>query len=122
MSETPLWHTLDSKTVLEKLYSSQKGLSLAEATTRQTRDGFNELPKEQSLEWWTVFLRQLVSPFVYILVAASFVSMWLNEWVDAWVILAAVIVNTGIGFVQEFKANRALAPLHSLIQPKALVL
>ena len=82
----------------------------------------NELPKEKPLEWWSVLYGQFTSPLISILAVAAGISFALGEMVDAGVIAAAVLLNTIIGFVQEFKASRALEQLQSLVQPNALVL
>jgi Ca2+-transporting ATPase len=59
---------------------------------------------------------------ILILILAGIVSFILQEWVDVWVIFAAVILNTLIGFVQEYKANKALEQIQKLVQPRSLVL
>lgn len=62
-----------------------------------------------------------MSPMILVLLAAAVISVGLADFVDAGVIAASVIVNTIIGFVQEYKANKALEQLRSLVQPRALV-
>ncbi len=116
------WHSLTTKETLTTLSVDMEGLSGSTVERRIGIHGGNELPHKKSDPWWLVLLRQFSSPLIYVLVAAAVISALLGEWVDAWVIGAAVVVNTAIGFVQEFKANQALEHLRSLVQPEATVI
>jgi Ca2+-transporting ATPase len=68
-----------------------------------------------------VFLRQFASPVIAILLFALLLTVVLREWLDAAVIAAALLVNAGIGFVQERKAEQAVRALMNLSQPRARV-
>ncbi len=69
-----------------------------------------------------IFLFQFKSPLVYILVLAGVVTFFLREFTDSFVIFAAVLLNTSLGFYQERKAQKSLAALRSLLAPKAKVI
>ncbi len=121
MPEKILWYTLSVSDALKRTKGGKLGLSAQEVSRRQEVHGFNELPKEQPLAWWVILFSQFFSPLILILIIAAIISAALHEWVDVGVIGAAVILNTIIGFVQEFKANKSMHHLRSLVQPKALV-
>ncbi|MBI5370337.1 HAD-IC family P-type ATPase [Candidatus Uhrbacteria bacterium] len=115
------WHTEPFSAVLKAFETTTQGLADAEVLARQKSFGLNELPKEKSVFWWVIFGRQFLSPLMLILIVASILSGLLGDPIDAAVIFAAVVLNTVIGFVQEFKADRALTRLQSLVKPVALV-
>ncbi len=115
------WHAKTTEDALKTLSVDMEGLSGSTVERRIGIHGRNELPHKKSDPWWLVLLHQFTSPLIYVLVAAAVISALLGEWVDAWVIGAAVVVNTAIGFIQEFKANQALEHLRSLVQPEATV-
>ncbi|MDG1949462.1 MAG: HAD-IC family P-type ATPase, partial [bacterium] len=116
------WHNLSVQETYEEQRVSEKGLSTDMIQERQMDAGRNELPQKKSDPWWKVLLRQFLGPMILILIFAAAVSGLLHEWVDVGVILAAVFLNAIIGFVQEYKANKALEQLRSLVQPHALVI
>jgi Ca2+-transporting ATPase len=118
---TTTWHQQSARDVLRELKTTPSGLLDVDAARRQAQYGHNMLPREAPVRWWTIFARQLTSPLVVILFVAGGASAALGEWVDAGVIVAAVVLNAFVGFVQEYKANRALEQLRALVQPQAVV-
>lgn len=122
MLEEIRWHAHSVDAAFDRLKSTRSGLSDVEVLERRKRYGPNELPKERPLAWWALFLRQFASPLIVILIIAAMVSLFLGERVDSAVIFAAVMLNTIIGFAQEFKASQAMEQLRSLVQPRAIVL
>lgn len=108
--------------VLRSMHSSLRGLAQKEVVKHRAQNGWNELPKEKQQSWQIVLFHQLGSPLILVLFAAAFASVFLREFVDAGVIAAAIVINTVIGFFQEFKAGQTLAKLQTYIQPKAIVL
>ncbi|MEK7620064.1 MAG: HAD-IC family P-type ATPase [Patescibacteria group bacterium] len=118
----PLWHTQSLEEILKTLDADARGLSSAQADLRLNRFGKNILSTHASDPWWKVLVRQFMSPLILVLLVAGAISLMLGDLVDASVIAAAIIVNTLIGFVQEYKANKALEELRSLVQPKSIVL
>lgn len=120
--DTTTWHTQTLDETLKPLNASLRGFSSAQAELHVDRYGKNTLHTHTIDPWWKVFVRQFMSPMILVLVVAGGVSLALQDLVDASVIVAAVVINTLIGFVQEYKANKALEELRSLVQPKSIVL
>lgn len=108
--------------VLHSLNTSARGLEAADLAERQLQFGRNTLPKEKQDSWWLILLRQLNSAMVYVLLVASVISFALNDKIDAGVILAAVFLNVAVGFIQEYRADRSLTQLKSLVAELATVL
>ena len=116
------FHALGSKACLLELNSGEGGLSESEAQERVSQYGFNELKEKKGKNPVLVFLEQFSSILVLLLIAAAGVSWALGEWLDAAAIMAIVILNAVFGFVQEYKAEQAIAALKKLVSPKARVL
>lgn len=116
------WHSLSAKEVLSKFSVSVDGLSQVEVERRRKKFGNNSLPTEKRLSRVKILLFQFRSPLVYILLIASFISLWLNEKLDALVIAIAIFINVIIGFIQEDKANRALEQLKKMVERRAWVI
>ena len=101
--------------------SPQVGLSASEAERKLREFGSNELALEPAASAAALFLRQFTSPVIWLLLAAGMVSAVLGEWLDAGAILTIVVVNAIIGFMQEFRAQRAVLALRSMTAPRARV-
>lgn len=97
------------------------GLSAAEAARRLERVGANEMTVMDTQPAWRRLLEQFHAPLIYILLAAVVVTLALGEWVDAGVILAVVLVNAVVGFVEETRAQAALDALARALSPEAVV-
>jgi Ca2+-transporting ATPase len=97
------------------------GLRGDDAAKRLERHGPNELAQAPPTPWWRRFGRQFADLLVWILIAAAIVSGLLGEWIDVGAIFAIVILNGVLGFVQEGRAEQALAALRKLSSPKAKV-
>ena len=98
----------------------QKGLSASEVAGRQEQYGLNELP-EVYHSWWGILLKQLVSPFIYILLVVAGVTWALNDMGNSIIILACVMLNTMVGFIQEYKAHQSMDFLKNYIVNKVTV-
>ncbi|OAE03589.1 carbonate dehydratase [Arthrobacter sp. OY3WO11] len=98
-----------------------QGLASAEVARRQVQFGANVLPRSRGGGVFRKLARQFNNPLVYVLLAAAAVTLFLGEYLDSGVILAVVLVNTVIGFVQEVRAEAALDALHSLVRTRAVV-
>ncbi|QDZ01359.1 HAD-IC family P-type ATPase [Nitratireductor mangrovi] len=98
------------------------GLSEAEARERLDRYGQNALPEPRPPSILRVFLRQFLSPLIYILIAAALVSIALSDVKDAFFIGIVLLLNGIIGATQEFSAGRAAAALRGLEVPQATVI
>ncbi len=111
----------DIDEVFKKLKTSRRGLSEDEAAERLKIGGFNEI-KEKENGLFKIFLRQLKSPFFYLLFIASFIAFLIGEWIDGLVILLFVLLNVFLGFIQEARAEQAVAALKRYIPSKARVI
>lgn len=116
------WHHLKEEEVFRILKSSREGLSWEEARRRLARSGRNQLPRAKRATWFFLLLSQFRSVLIYILLIAALISFLLKDQVDTYVILAAVVINVMVGFVQELKATKALENLSKVITPRSLVL
>ena len=119
---TVKFHTLSVEQSLKELKTSEKGLKGHEAEQRLHDYGFNELKGKEGLHPITIFLQQFSSPLVWILLVALIISIVLNEIVDATVIAIIVVANAILGFIQEYKAEKAIEALKKMASPKARVL
>ncbi len=116
------WHNLPVKEVFDLLKTDKNGLSQKEAQNRLEKYGLNKLPEEKTAPWFFILLNQFKSPLIYILLIAALVSFFLQEYVDMWVILAAVFINTIVGFIQEYKAEKTLENIKKRVSFKSTVL
>ena len=115
------WHTMDRDEVLEKLKATADGLSEKEATARLQDCGPNAIPGPPITSAWAVFFRQFADVLIAILFVAAVVSAATGELTDAGVILAIVVLNAVLGFVQEHRAEKALHALREMMTPTARV-
>lgn len=109
------YYNLSVEDVFKSQKSSASGLSNEEAKKRLDQYGFNKLPAEKPFSLWLLFLRQFQSTLIYILLIAAAVSFFLQDFINMWVILAAVGLNVIVGFIQEFRAQRALDKLRKVV-------
>ncbi len=100
----------------------RQGLSSAEVAKARSTCGWNELPKDGALRWPAVLLLQFTGLLVLILVAAAAVALAVGETIDAIAIGLVVVLNGIFGFVQEWRAEKAVAALRDMLSPTALVL
>lgn len=117
-----LWHNIRIPKVLSILKTSREGLSEAEAARRKELYGKNILPEDGGTNAFEILFSQLSSPLVYVLLVASFISLLLKSYLDLLIILVVVFLNTGIGFVQEYKANQSMDQLKKMIAYKTTVM
>ncbi len=115
------WHALDPGTALKTLESSEQGLSSDEAQRRLERDGPNKLPETKPRSALLRFLAQFNNVLIYALLVAGTVTFYLDHLVDAAVIFGVVLANAIIGFIQEGKAEDALAAIRQMLSPQAMV-
>ncbi len=101
---------------------SNNGLSKEEAIKRQQEYGLNVLPEKKPPSKFSIFLSQLKSPLVFVLLGASAVTVFIGHANDALIIMIAVTINTILGFVQENKTSNSLAALKKFISTKTTVL
>ncbi len=117
------WHSLTPEEVALYLETDlSRGLEARVAQERLTRFGPNRLPTGPRRGILARILDQFRDLLIYVLLATAVVSLALGEFVDAAVILAVVVINAIIGFVQESQAEAALEALKEMLSPKATVL
>jgi len=117
------WHALSLEEVIADLAGDPvRGLSTAEAQRRLAIYGLNELAQVASRSAVAIFLRQFASLLTWILIIAVGVSMIMGEHLDAIAILAIVLLNAAIGFLQEYRAEKAVAALRRMTAPRARAL
>ncbi len=110
------WHHTPAAGVLRQLgVDPAQGLAAAEVARRQKESGPNRVTPRRGTPLWRKFLRQFHQPLVYILLVAVGVTASLGEWIDAAVILGVVLVNAVFGFLQESKAEHAIAALARMV-------
>ena len=117
-----LMHAADAADVLEKSASSADGLTSTEAAVRLASCGRNRLEVRREQAVWQTFAAQFKSPLVLILVFAAVVSMVTGEWVDALIVLAIIFASSVLGFVQEYRAEKATQRLLARIRLRANVM
>lgn len=115
------YHHLPIKEVFRALKAQPQGLSKKEAVLRLEKFGPNKLPEAKKFSVLTLFLHQFKNPLIYILFAALIISLATAHFVDAWIILAVILISSVVGFLQEYKASQALAALKQMIKHKARV-
>ncbi|MEO0078102.1 MAG: HAD-IC family P-type ATPase, partial [candidate division WOR-3 bacterium] len=116
------WHCLESDEVVGRLKTDRaQGLTTAEAAARLSRHGPNVLVERGARSPFSILKDQFTSVLVLLLVGAGIVSFVLGEYTDAAAILAIVVLNAILGFVQEYRAERALEALKSLAVPTVKV-
>ncbi|MFH0853715.1 MAG: HAD-IC family P-type ATPase [bacterium] len=116
------WHEISVPDVYKKLKSTSRGLESAQVNRRRNIHGYNVLPTQPSRTGREIIGRQFSSPLILILVAASVISFALGDLIDGQVILAAVLLNVVVGFIQEFRAEKTMEALRRVITFKALVI
>ncbi|NMD35475.1 MAG: cation-translocating P-type ATPase [Planctomycetes bacterium] len=116
------WHALSAEQTLEALQTGERGLTASEAARRLARHGPNELAAKERQSVLVLFLDQFKNVLILMLLAAVGLSLLLGEYVDAVVILVIVLLATLLGFIQEYRAERALDKLKELAAPNAGVL
>ncbi len=115
------WHLRTKKEVLESLSSCEDGLTKSEAEERFQKYGPNKIRQDDSGHPIFIFLKQFKSGLIYVLLAAAFIAFIFDKQVDAYVILVVLLLNAIMGFVQEYKAERAMNALKKMIVPTAKV-
>ncbi len=116
------WHHLDTADVATRLETDARaGLTADEVARRQDRHGANVLSARRGHGPLVRFLLQFHQPLIYILLVAAVVTGVLDEWIDAAVILAVVLINALVGFVQEGKALQAIEALGKTLRTEATV-
>jgi len=122
MRVTGLYYDQEISSVFGELNSSEKGLSPEDAEKRLEEYGKNELKEKEKVSVFRLFLSQFKSILIFILIIASIISALLGEAIDSVVILFTVFLAGVLGFVQEYRAEKAIELLKSLTSPETTVI
>ena len=120
-AEIETWHALSVEDALARQQTSTAGLSAAEAARRLSVNGPNRLPPPPRRGPLIRFLSQFHNVLIYVLLAATLITLFMAHWLDAGVILGVVVINAIIGFIQEGKAEQALDAIRDLLSLQATV-
>ncbi len=115
------WHALDKDQVLRLVAADEGGLKDLQVQERLRKHGPNEFKSVKSVSPLELVFKQLKSPLIYLLAAAAAISLVAGNLIDAAVVTVVVILNTILGTIQEWRAERSLEALRQLAAPKAKV-
>ncbi len=115
------WHNLSASDALSKIESAEAGLADSEAARRLEAVGPNVIQRAKGDGALKLLFRQINDPLIYVLLASAALAMAMGEAIDGAVVLAVVVLNTAIGFVQEFRAGKAIEALVDMVPQTATV-
>lgn len=118
---TNVWHSKERETALQALQATVQGLNDSEAAERLARFGWNRLPETKKRHALLRFALHFHNVLIYVLLVSAAITALLGHWVDTVVILAVVLANAAIGFIQEGKAENALRAISQILAPRAIV-
>lgn len=113
--------SLSINTVYKTLNSGRNGLSSEEAKKRLSEFGFNELEENKENKVLKILLNQLRNALLWLLIFACLLSLFLKEYLDAFAMLGIILLNVLLGFVQEYRAEKASLALKKLSSPLSMV-
>lgn len=116
------WHSMPIEEVLQELDTTEDGLTDKEAEERLKKYGYNELRGKKIRTIFELVWEEITDPMILILIGASILSFVLKEWIEGFVILFIVFVNTIISVIQEKKAEASIEALKSMNSSVARVL
>jgi len=116
------WYKLNIGEVISSFESNINGLDEKEALSRLKKYGKNVLPKGKKDTLFKVFIRQFNNPIIYILIATIILSFFIGELVDALFIVVVILLDSILGTIQEWKAEKSAESLQNLIKVEANVL
>lgn len=116
------WHNLSVDSALCDLETSYAGLSQLEIDARLAQYGANRLPESKRRSTLIRFVMQFHHILIYLLIGSAAITAFLRHWIDTGVILAVVLANAVIGFLQEGKAEKAMDAIRHMLAPRANVI
>ncbi|MEM3380608.1 MAG: cation-translocating P-type ATPase [Candidatus Bathyarchaeia archaeon] len=120
--EQRVWHSMGVDEVLRSLKTGVDGLSDDEAERRLKEYGPNELKAEKKRSPIKLLLEQFTNLLIIILIIATIFSALIGEYVDAIVIIVIIVASAGLGFTQEYKAEKAIEALKKMLSPTITVI
>ena len=121
MNSPQVWHALSIQQVMERLSATRAGLSADEVRLRMVRHGPNELISADHVSPWTVFAHQFKNILIIILLIATVISAFLGHAIESIAIAVIVLFAIVLGFIQEYRAERAIEALKKMAAPFASV-
>src|SRR5437762_8916702 len=115
------WHGLDTERVLELIGSSNLGLSESVAEARLKEYGPNQLLEKKKKTPWQIFFSQFTDFMILVLIAAAIVSAFIGDITDSVIILVIVLLNAAVGFIQEYRAEKAIEALKKMAALQTVV-
>ncbi|SFW13012.1 cation-transporting P-type ATPase [Nitrosovibrio sp. Nv17] len=115
------WHTLSPEETARRLKTGPHGLAESEIRRRLARHGPNRLAPPRRRSALMRLLVQFHSILLYVMMGAAVITALFDHWIDTSVLLAAVVINAVIGFLQEGKAETALDAIRAMLSPRATV-
>ncbi len=115
------WHTLHVDEAIERLTSDRNGLGTEEAARRLDQYGHNELPAADSVSPWSILLAQFKNVLIIILLIATVISAFLGHHLESIAITVIVLFAILLGFIQEYRAERAIEALRKMTAPTARI-
>jgi P-type Ca2+ transporter type 2C len=116
------WHARTIEEAFEELNSQPEGLTQAEAGERLQKYGPNEIQAAKRIMWWEILFEQFKNILILILLGATALSLFLGHGVESIVIAVIVLFAVLLGFIQEYRAERAIEALREMAAPTASVL
>src|SRR5690606_7109297 len=121
MEDSQSWHAMKISEVTEEIESTKSGLSSDEAKQRYEKYGPNLIEKTKKDSIAKLLWRQINNPLIWVLIGSSLLAILLGKITDGLVVLSVVIINTIIGFIQEYKAGKAIEALSEMVPENATV-
>lgn len=115
------WYKLSADQVLKELQTGPDGLSSQDAEKRLKDHGPNELEEKRGRSWFRILVEQFAQTMVIILIVAAVISAFIGEYLEAGAIMAIVFLFAILGFIQDYRADRAMAALRSMAVPEVRV-
>lgn len=122
MEQNHYWHTKTIEETFAQLGSKASGLSQSEAQTRLKQYGINEIQAAQRISPWSILLEQFKNVLILILLGATAISFFLGHGIESIVIAVIILFAVLLGFIQEYRAERAIEALRQMAAPTAAVL
>lgn len=122
MSNSKPWYLRNASDVMDELNSSDDGLSKEEVRKRREKYGPNRVREQKQVSAWKILLNQFTSPLIYVLFGALIVTLSIQSWSDAIVIGAVLLINSTVGFIQEYKAESAVQSLMEMVSASSRVI
>jgi P-type Ca2+ transporter type 2C len=117
------WWQLEIQEVTKALEADPtKGLSSDEVKQRLEKYGLNQLVEKKGRSPFSIFIDQFKDFIIWVLIVAAIISGLMGEWIDTFAIIAIVILNSILGFIQEYRAEKSLAALKKLSSPTSKVI